>query len=222
MALPATINVGDIANDGSGDDLREAFIKVNQNFQELDSRVTEITVTNLGSSGAGIFKQKVGSELQFKKIQGTGNITVDGTNENFIEIRSSAAQWIIRDDNDNNIILEGGSVTEFEGIGATRITTDNASSPKKIIFTSLLTNETSPALSANLDANNNNIINVNQLNNTPVENIENVFRFDFGAIGTSVTSIIEYIILTTDVDFGTGMADTGVDVDFGADFVEAI
>ena len=28
-----TINVGAIANDGSGDDLREAFIKVNLNFQ---------------------------------------------------------------------------------------------------------------------------------------------------------------------------------------------
>ena len=27
-----TINVGNLANDGTGDDLREAFIKVNQNF----------------------------------------------------------------------------------------------------------------------------------------------------------------------------------------------
>ena len=31
MALQ-TINVGNFANDGTGDDLRTAFIKVNQNF----------------------------------------------------------------------------------------------------------------------------------------------------------------------------------------------
>jgi hypothetical protein len=30
------INVGLAANDGTGDDLREAFIKINQNFQNLD------------------------------------------------------------------------------------------------------------------------------------------------------------------------------------------
>ena len=29
------INIGNIANDGTGDDLREAFRKVNENFDEL-------------------------------------------------------------------------------------------------------------------------------------------------------------------------------------------
>ena len=28
-----TINIGNAANDGTGDDLREAFIKVNNNFE---------------------------------------------------------------------------------------------------------------------------------------------------------------------------------------------
>ena len=32
-----TINIGNIANDGTGDDLREAFIKVNNNFTELNN-----------------------------------------------------------------------------------------------------------------------------------------------------------------------------------------
>ena len=30
-----TINIGTIANDGTGDDLRDAFIKVNNNFSDL-------------------------------------------------------------------------------------------------------------------------------------------------------------------------------------------
>ena len=32
------VNIGTIANDGTGDDLREAFVKVNNNFTELDIR----------------------------------------------------------------------------------------------------------------------------------------------------------------------------------------
>jgi len=30
------INVGTLANDGTGDDLRQAFVKVNNNFDELE------------------------------------------------------------------------------------------------------------------------------------------------------------------------------------------
>ena len=42
-------------NDGTGDDLREAFVKVNNNFTELANRNPEATTgANLGSSGLGI------------------------------------------------------------------------------------------------------------------------------------------------------------------------
>ena len=44
-----TINVGTIANDGTGDDLRQAFVKVNNNFDELDARVVpQNNAENLG------------------------------------------------------------------------------------------------------------------------------------------------------------------------------
>ena len=33
-----TINIGNIANDGTGDDIRVAFGKVSDNFEELDLR----------------------------------------------------------------------------------------------------------------------------------------------------------------------------------------
>jgi len=46
MAI-SLINVGQIANDGTGDDLREAFIKINQNFEELDLRDDEQTTAIL-------------------------------------------------------------------------------------------------------------------------------------------------------------------------------
>ena len=66
-----TINVGVLANDGTGDDLREAFIKANQNFDDLDLRVSavaEIEGENIGSAGYGVFAEKVGNNLQFRKL----------------------------------------------------------------------------------------------------------------------------------------------------------
>ena len=73
-----TINIGTIANDGTGDDLREAFVKVNNNFTELDTRDPEKTTgANLGSAGEGVFAQLNGAEMQFKKlIAGTATTLV--------------------------------------------------------------------------------------------------------------------------------------------------
>ena len=39
MAIQS-INIGSIANDGTGDDLREAFNKVNANFIDLDTKLS--------------------------------------------------------------------------------------------------------------------------------------------------------------------------------------
>ena len=72
-----TINIGTLANDGTGDDLREAFIKVNQNFESLDLRAPEsTTASNLGNVGEGVFHQKAGADLQFKKLVSGANITL--------------------------------------------------------------------------------------------------------------------------------------------------
>jgi len=69
MAIES-INVGNIANDGTGDDLREAFIKVNNNFIEIDNDINSFPITgeNLGVTGEGVFAGKEENTLQFKKI----------------------------------------------------------------------------------------------------------------------------------------------------------
>ena len=77
------INIGNTANDGTGDDLREAFVKVNNNFNELDLRDDEqTTVTNLGSTGEGVFKEKINYDLKFKKLVGGAGLTLTATDNN--------------------------------------------------------------------------------------------------------------------------------------------
>ena len=54
------INVGRIVNDGLGDDLRTAFLKINDNFESVDDQLG-ITLTygatNVGN-GVEVFKRK--------------------------------------------------------------------------------------------------------------------------------------------------------------------
>jgi hypothetical protein len=82
-----TINIGNLVNDGLGDDLRTAFRKVNENFTELSTALT-ITASNIGSTGEGVFKQKIGSNLEFKNLVAGNKITLDNGID-FIRINSS-------------------------------------------------------------------------------------------------------------------------------------
>jgi len=75
MANLQTINIGNRVNDGLGDDLRTAFQKVNANFADLNDELT-VTVTNVGTTGVGVFKQKVGSNLEFKSLVAGRKITL--------------------------------------------------------------------------------------------------------------------------------------------------
>ena len=74
-----TINIGNYANDGLGDDLRTAFEKVNANFSLLNT--TDTTAAANVGTGTGVFAQKSGTTLQFKSLKGGSNVTLssDGT-----------------------------------------------------------------------------------------------------------------------------------------------
>jgi hypothetical protein len=125
-----TINIGNQVNDGLGDDLRTAFQKVNANFSELSAQLT-ITATNVGATGSGIFKEKVGADLQFKKLVSGRKMALDDTG-NTIVLNSTAADAFVRIDTDSgnvqatthqNITFSGtaapGSVTSRKDIEVT-------------------------------------------------------------------------------------------------------
>jgi hypothetical protein len=125
-----TINIGNQVNDGLGDDLRTAFQKVNANFDDLSAQLT-ITASNVGATGTGIFKEKVGADLQFKKLVSGTKMFLDDTG-NTIVVNSTAADAFVRIDTDSgnvqassyqNITFGGtaapGSVTSRKDIEVT-------------------------------------------------------------------------------------------------------
>ena len=71
------LNLGSYPNDGTGDDLYTAFKKVKDTFTLINSELDDTSGTNLGA-GAAIFAGKVGNNLTFKTITGTG-VTVTQT-----------------------------------------------------------------------------------------------------------------------------------------------
>lgn len=213
-----TINVGLIANDGTGDDLREAFIKINQNFDELDLR-SESTVAQNAAAGAGFgtFKNQTDNVLFFRDLQpdplypGTMAIRVseDG---NTLYLRS--AQATIRfTDGTNTISSSVEQVITFAGVEATRITADDTT--RTLTIDSQISRETAPTLNATLDANNNNLINVAALNSITADQLASVFSFNFGSIGNTRTSILDWIVNITDIDFGSITSPVSETVDLG-------
>lgn len=70
------IDIGNIANDGTGDDLRTAFEKVNLNFVELDANIDSSTIASNVGGGVGIFKQKSINNLQFRSLETDANLSV--------------------------------------------------------------------------------------------------------------------------------------------------
>ncbi len=75
------VNIGTNPNDGTGDDLRSAFLKVNDNFQLLATIGGETNYgANLGGGTGEVYAGKVNEVLNFRTIAGGPGIalTVEG------------------------------------------------------------------------------------------------------------------------------------------------
>jgi hypothetical protein len=223
----STINVGILANDGTGDDLREAFIKVNNNFTELDARQAENTtaVNKLpdGSGAYGIFAQKVGDQLQFKNLKTGNGITLFADGDAItINSTGSVNQTFITDQGSASLLQN--EVVRFNGTGATFISRNEVAGVENLYFNSLLSRETSPSLSANLDADGNNIINVETLSANNVDSLvkgkditdlDSLVGFDFGNLSGGTRNILQWLEAFNPVNMGTITAPASTGIDMG-------
>ena len=219
-----TINIGNIANDGTGDDIRVAFGKVNDNFEELDLRNPgSLTASNLGSIGEGIFAQKEGTDLQFKKIIGGLGTTLTATGDT-ITIDGSAISTLTIGTDNGSIIVNTSSTISING-GNGIATRQNGNQVIADIEAGALSFDTNPTLGGNLDGNGNNIVGVDNITatnvnalvyNTDIRNINTFLTgFDFKGVKAEVTNMVDFILATTDVDYGTIASEASFSSDFG-------
>jgi|TARA_R110002074_G_scaffold87626_6_gene193474 hypothetical protein len=214
-----TINVGAIANDGSGDDLREAFIKVNLNFQDLDLRASAATASNVGI-GTSLFKEKVDSDFKFRSLaadpNAAGTMTFRVSDDGNTLFLSSTQATLVFTDNTNTITSNVASPIIFKGATNTGavVTVDN--NTKTVTVDSQLVRESSPAVSAPLNMQNNNIVNCGTINDINISSLASVGGTDFGSTGTAtVNSILDYLVAVQDVDMGTIASPVNVNIDEG-------
>lgn len=223
MALQK-INIGNIANDGTGDSLRIAFDKVNKNFLDIEARSTvQNTVENLGS-GAGVFYNKENNVLYFKSLVGGDNINItESTTEITI---NSTENFTIQ--SDNNAVNISGTGKFFGVKGSSNINTTLSGQDLNITVdgTNLVALDPNPQLSGNLDVNNNNIVNANNVSSTTftgnlvgtvngVNINETLFNLDLGGIIPNVTTGTEYVIAFTNIDYGSFITPADINSDFG-------
>jgi len=224
MAI-STINIGTLANDGTGDDLREAFVKVNNNFTELDARQAENTTASnkLADDGTtkGVFAAKTNDNLSFKNLKAGPNVSLSADN-NQITITSSGIVSILFTTDVGSLTPIGsqGQVT-VQGTGGTT----TAGSGSNITINSALANETSPTLSANLNAGGNNFTNVGTItgNNfnglvkgVDIDDLDSLVGFDFGGVQNPVNNLLQWLESFNPVNMGTITSPSATGIDFGS------
>jgi hypothetical protein len=233
----STINIGTIANDGTGDDLREAFIKVNNNFADLDARDPENTsvINRLPDSSTvkGVFYQKVGAELQLKSLESGSNITLT-TNNDKITIAASGiiSLGIVGNTGPVETLVNGNTLQVFGNLsGATRTDMISMGGYPTLRVTSLLSNEPNPTLGATLTGANNSITGVNVLQASNVQSLvyglnlddrDSFIGFDLGDINldesnqNNITNLLDLFFSVNPVDMGTIAGPSAAVHDFGA------
>jgi len=223
------INIGRIANDGTGDDLREAFDKINRNFEDLDLRIDDKTEGENVGTGTGVFKQRLGYNLQFKTLVEGDNVLIDDLTDT---VRITAAiptafeNLVVVTDQGSLSIAPGQN---FRINGGDNINTTVDTNSNSIVinaeFDGTLAQDPSPTLNATLNANSQNIINggvfaaqnfVGDLNSVDSDTFQSFYNdLDFGDISLNITNLYDYLRVFVNVDMGSFDEPTVATIDLG-------
>lgn len=233
----STINIGTIANDGTGDDLREAFIKVNNNFATLNAQLPESTtvVNRLADSSTvkGIFYQKVSAELQLRNLEAGSNITLTSNNDKITIAASGVISLGIVGNTGPLATLVNGNTLQVFGNGAAVVQILPGGAFPTLEIASFLSNENTPTLGANLLGAGFDIVNVDvvQANNVQslvygidVDDRNSFIGFDMGTITldasippvANITNLLDLYFSINPVDMGSILTPNTAVHDFGS------
>jgi hypothetical protein len=185
-----TINIGNVVNDGLGDDLRTAFAKVNANFSDLSAQLT-ITATNVGAVGVGVFKEKVGADLRFKKLV-SGTKMLLNENTDTVTVNNTAPDAFIRIDTDAGAML----ASTYQQITLAGTAAPGSTTSRKDIEVN--------AFGA--------VLSIKTM--IPVTDI--LESYDFGTINGSYTNAMQVALQSANIDFGTILLPGRIDINCGS------
>ena len=224
-----TINIGTIANDGTGDDLRTAFDKANSNFSELDSRFPDAASGNNLGTGAPVFESAIDSELSFRSIAAGDNIIVTYNGTTITVSAVDSLDHLITVTDSGTVVVERGQLMSITGDSG--ITTSASGQNISIEATDgILSADGTPTLSANLNANFKNVINGGTISASQFEgplsglvygvdvrqlSALHAQGFDFGDLNPSITNFMDWLEFTIDVDLGSFTAPSDAEIDLG-------
>lgn len=205
------IDIGNIANDGTGDDLRTAFQKINENFVEVETSIDASTVAANVGDGIGLYKQKTVNTLEFKSL-GVGSLLSIAAVGDKIVIDTALAG---KDINVGSLTatgnIEGNVITAsmFSGtLGGNVMGRIYPQAPDYIIGAGNIVGvQPDPGLAqyqpARVDG-----IAVKELDRT-------INTFDFGTIDNVHTSVFTYLLDQIGLDAGTILSPTDLSIDAG-------
>ncbi len=184
------INLGNIVNDGTGDDLRTAFEKVRTNFERLyDFGNSPTTASNVGATGQSIFKQKTDNDFEFRKLDSIGAIKLTLVGD---VIQASFLPTAAVDFNAQNIT----------NVGTITAATVNAN------ITGNLTGNVVGLIRNGGTVTQNPFIDVTVLN-------RQVNTFDYGSIEPTYRDPISYLLNEIGTDMGTFTDPSPISIDAG-------
>jgi len=232
------VNIGNLVNDGLGDDLRTAFQKVNNSLLSLNSELV-LAGRSLGD-GAAVYKRKSNStgvetiepesgadRLEFRSIKGSANIAIT-ENANDITISSplqnvftkiavpEVSALIGADTADTTLTFVGGLNTTLSVTGKTiTINTDpvgNILSQDLDLNTFDIIGTGNININGNITANN---FDGDLWNYNGFETVTAVYSIDFGTFTNVFNNAIQFLISNGDYDMGTILSPSDLEIDLG-------
>lgn len=171
-----TINVGSTANDGTGDKLRDAFVKVNANFTELYT--DDAGDVNSVTAGTGIsVNQTTGAVIVTNSNPDQTVVLTDGTG--ITTSGTYPAFTITNSDPDQTVVLTGGTGITTSGTYPSFTVTNSSPNAN---HTGDVTGAT--ALTIANDTINSNRIGVQYKTNITLSNGQNNLDFSLGQVFT--------------------------------------
>lgn len=223
--LQNLINIGNVVNDGLGDDLRTAFEKVNSAFQ-----ITVSSGININGNDGGVYKDVVGNSLRFKNIvagEGIGIIT----NDTSVIIQNNVAETLVNGENIGGSIGgifagKDGPIFQFKNIIAgTGMAINESPISLELInysFNSITTDSGNILATDDQDIS---IVGSDNISVTASDNIitidttipikEILTSFDFGTLSGIYSNPISLALAFTSIDFGTIDYPSSIDFDLG-------